>query len=70
MNKTDGGPAFPSAQPIHGARFYADIKGMSLRDWFAGQFLSTVVIVGGGDSDKIARDCYVMADAMLAERAK
>ena len=43
---------------------------MSLRDYFAGQFLTTVVIEGGSLASDIAKNCYAMADAMLAERAK
>jgi hypothetical protein len=44
---------------------------MSLRDYFAGQFLTTIQIHGAGaPADDIAKQCYAMADAMLAERAK
>ena len=42
--------------------------GMSLRDWFAGQFLTTVEIIGMADGKEISSACYKMADAMLAAR--
>jgi len=71
----DGGPAFP--QPNHiidtdrgreEARGWMQDSGMSLRDWFAGQFLTTAEIMGMADGKEIATACYKMADAMLAAR--
>lgn len=63
----DGGPAFPT-EPNTQSGFYSH-HGMSLRDWFAGQF-----IAGNISStrffDELAAEAYGMADAMLAERAK
>jgi hypothetical protein len=62
-----GGHAFPTLfiEPEHGSGY----AGMTLRDWFAGQFLA-----GCASSPythaSIANACYAMADAMLAERAK
>ena len=44
--------------------------GMTLRDYFAGQYLSTYVDGGSGDANTIAYTCYVVADAMLKERSK
>ena len=45
-----------------------EAKDMTLRDYFAAAALQAV---GHGDSDeKVARYCYQLADAMLAERAK
>lgn len=71
MPKIDhGGPAFPNAGNQDFA-FYPD-RGMSLRDWFAGQQLARIAS-GWPNSDnmrKLAANCYAMADAMLAERAK
>jgi hypothetical protein len=62
-----GGPAFPATFDDCSNDVY--IHGMSLRDWFAGQFLA-----GCASSPythaSIANACYAMADAMLAERAK
>ena len=81
----DGGPAFP--QPIataqDGAMYCsieksADLGGMSLRDWFAGQALAGWLASFGDDAqhpiDKtgevIATQAYKTADAMLAARSK
>ncbi len=67
----DGGPAFPTAQ----GNEWADPRGMSLRDYFAGQIIGplTVSSLGRGslsdaDIEAIARATYKIADAMLAAR--
>ena len=70
--KNDGGPAFP--------QFNSEgLRGMSLRDWFAGQALSamlsmteTYVAVTSNKvtPDEIVGGCYQWADAMLAAREK
>lgn len=47
--------------------------GMTLRDWFAGQALMPIVTLLGrdvGDATDLAKDAYIIADAMLDERAK
>jgi hypothetical protein len=59
----DGGPAFPT-HPEY-------IKGMSIRDWFAGMSLmgrraNPHIAQSANQSD----ECYGDADAMLAEREK
>ena len=65
MDQTnDGGPAFPGE--TWGS------KGMSLRDYFAGQALA-LVITEGLRLDQVqgmATRAYQIADAMLAERQK
>lgn len=59
----DGGPAFPG---------YHLAPGMTLRDYFAGQALQGLC----ADSElsttqqRMAKWCFEVADAMLAERAK
>lgn len=68
MAKDDGGPAFP------GPREDGLLSpGMSLRDWFAGQALAGSVAdrdyMGNNSSQDIALDCYLLAEAMVAERA-
>lgn len=71
--KDDGGPAFPVAEDHKIASDLAWTSGMTLRDWFAGQFLVAIPHVGCGaelEFVDLASDCYKMADAMLAERAK
>lgn len=61
---------------------YDEEKGMSLRDWFAGQALTTVLAtcyqisrtgVFASDDDlalAVAEKSYAIADAMLKEREK
>lgn len=70
---SDGGPAFPTEPNAH--------RGMSLRDYFAGQALPAI-IEGTSKSahdlkdqdaiakllNAIARNAYDLADAMLAAR--
>lgn len=66
-----GGPAYPYDK---GDKIF---RGMSLRDWFAGQALSGLVAaIGPGYSpnqlvhaEGMADDAYSLADAMLARRA-
>ena len=67
MNKTDdGGPAFP----LLDQRYMA--QGMTLRDWFAGQALMSMLSQPDNISDKtfkVAADLsYRFADAMLDAR--
>lgn len=74
MTKIDGGAAFPrpygnNGEPNHNYRFANDPQaGMSLRDWFAAQALSTLGRLSSSPSD-IARNAYRIADAMLAARS-
>ena len=68
----DGGVAFPirTQNMVY--------MGMSLRDYFASQTLNAHSMYGPNGYElgnpehrkRMARDCYAMADAMLAERAK
>ncbi len=64
----DGGQAFPRA----GDELADAVDGMSLRDWFAGQALAGILSNRCNHaSDGLAANwSYVIADAMLAERAK
>lgn len=66
--REDGGPAFPVApDDLVGS------KGMSLRDWFAGQALPMLADIGH-DEDwtpaHVAEMAYHYADAMLTARSK
>ena len=66
----DGGNAFPSMLP--GGHYQT--TGMSLRDWFAGQVLSSSWEgrfphdIVPPTSQRIAEACYEIADAMLRAR--
>ncbi len=79
--KPDGGPAFTFTD--YDGSTPRTVRGMSLRDYFAGQALSVLALNGyvnkvnrkakdaGEDpSLRIARQVYEVADAMLKERAK
>jgi hypothetical protein len=68
QQNNDGGPAFP---PVHDPDFHA--SGMSLRDWFAGQYLMGRTAQSIFDHDHgplMAKEAYIAADSMLAERSK
>jgi hypothetical protein len=75
----DGGPAFPMSPLDTGNGEQIIYTGMSLRDWFAGQALSLMsrpdyrLFRNDGESmteTTAASNAYLIADAMLAERAK
>ena len=87
MNKNDGGQAFPLQEQMQpacdgwNAWLSSGQKGMSLRDYFAGQALSESIRhelelriekISPGEFRyaEVARAAYVVADAMLAERMK
>lgn len=64
----------PRAFPISADEFYD--RGMTLRDWFAGQALAGFLAAHGGpgvdiaSSNDAAEAAYDYADAMLRERKK
>lgn len=80
LHRPDGGPAFPVGvirNPFNGqverADRLADVGGMTLRDYFAGQALASIcaanAIGGGPTSQEIdAEWCYRYADAMIEAR--
>lgn len=87
MSDEDGGPAFPVPQPTRDTEEkenYWDTRGMTLRDWFAGQAFAAMVAGEGAlmvaDRDErydetnwaevVASNAYNFADAMLAARTK
>ena len=79
MPKNDGGPAFPylPTQDRH-----EKTKGMTLRDWFAGMAMSSVLnaalsscpldddVLSPDECDDYALSAYSVADAMLKARDK
>lgn len=73
MCDKDGGAAFP----WNGQHVWKPEKGMSLRDWYAGMALRAQVSTFSIHcdeketwSEKLAKSCYEIADAMIKERSK
>lgn len=74
MSKNDGGPAFPQTHQQWGKNsgpnsepFTIVMPGMSLRDWFAGQYLANSNLNILAMTAELA---YEMADKMLEARKK
>ena len=78
----DGGPAFPVPE---GEDKYGDVqrmepghRGMSLRDWFAGQAVMGICVDARQDQSPLTKKAipaisemaYLIADAMIAQREK
>lgn len=68
--KNTGGSAFPIS--INLEQRVEWHEGMSLRDWFAGNAMQSLLIAAktSRDVDLIANAAYAMADSMIAERIK
>lgn len=72
----DGGYAFPSTVRHWNDHLDPDQKGMSLRDWFAGQALAGMASIALEDGDMpmgwgdMGKASYNAADAMLKARTK
>ena len=67
MSKDNGGPAFPSENPLE------FVTGMTLRDYFAAKAMQGMIAAVGyhrGEVDFMAESAYDCADAMLLERDK
>jgi hypothetical protein len=80
MSAPENLQAFPAAYCVGPSDdMYPPEPGMTLRDWFAGQALPSVIAdaTAGGSVDgtgtvydMLSQAAYRFADAMLAERAK
>lgn len=79
--RQDGGQAFPATETHPSWDYPVHHTGMTLRDWFASQALSNLPVdmfEAAMNADVpvaqaragIAKACYQLADAMLAERAR
>ena len=70
-NTNTGGPAFPQTEVDRDGVTVTQHSGMPLRDYFAGEALSSINL-GIGVTDefysKAAKHCYALADAMLKAR--
>ncbi len=77
MAKATGGPAFPVVSES-GVGHAAAFRGMTLRDWFAGQALAGMLAASPSETGLQARSnalkaavwAYEFADAMIEEREK
>lgn len=69
-----GGPAFPN--PALADENYApqfDESGMTLRDYFAAQIVAAIALDAmhkGVPANLVCENAYMLADAMIEERAK
>jgi hypothetical protein len=76
MSRKDDGGAFPVLDTKYGFEgtpmgLESTDSGMTLRDWFAGQALGGAVFgVNVYEREAVARHCFAIADAMIAERNK
>lgn len=69
--KDTGGPAFPSMRDMRHNPDFDHEEGMTLLDWFAGMAMQGLLASTKTNSAQvIAKDAYIIADAMLAERNK
>ena len=69
----DGGPAFPLLDSRIGwnANLEQLERGLTLRDWFAGQALAGLLATNrAGAARDFAETAFRQADAMLAERER
>lgn len=77
MDRPENPAAFPFvaySKRAGSESIYSDVtKGMSLRDWFAGQAVSglaSIVVEDGYPLHAMATDAYRIADALLSERER
>lgn len=72
MSTNDGGPAFPVPADHFEQRIHPDWRGMTLRDYFAGQAIIAVHQADriGYSDEEDAQAAYRLADAMIAARER
>jgi hypothetical protein len=77
MKDDDGGPAYPGLVKDGKTGLVHNLPGMSLRDYFAGQVLASIMAQTIIDMSMMGTLCnkasllsYRIADAMLLERQK
>ena len=70
--KDTGGPAFPFIFDDAIAKQRHVYMGMTLRDWFAGKAMQSLILAAkdAKDIDMLSAGAYHLADAMLKERGK
>ena len=75
MSADNGGPAFPANRDMAHNSNLDHEPGMTMRDYFAAKAMQAVLAqdglcMAGRWRDGVALGAYMMADAMLAARAK
>ena len=76
MSADNGGPAFPLVELERTTGDVCDQHfGLSVRDYFAAKAMQVILTkdglcIAGHSHEGVAQDSYMMADAMLAARAK
>ncbi len=64
----DNPQAFPEIE--QGGGFQGTTGGMTLRDYFAGQAISGLMIANNSQGSTFVKDAFIIADAMLKERER
>lgn len=74
--KNNGGSAFPLPLGTGNMSEPSESEGMSLRDWFAGKAMTSILVNSSAPANKygemtagVSRLAYLVADAMIAARA-
>lgn len=70
MENIDNPQAFPSKQGFNNLDVVIDHKGMTLRDYLAGQALAGLLTRQQQDYNIVVQSSYMYADSMLKERGK
>jgi hypothetical protein len=72
MRRTGGGPAFPAPKECHVDHRTGEPTGLTKREWFAGMALIGILAKCREETpkEKIAAECNLIADAMIAEGSK
>lgn len=71
-SQSDGGPAFPRpfSYTMHGGTSFQVQEGMSLRDYFAGQYLAGFIANRGYAPTDVGNLAYDAADKLITAREK
>jgi hypothetical protein len=71
MNEqNNGGQAFPCDLTCYDQEVRNEMRGMSLRDYFAAKAMQGMIANGENNPSTITQAAYIVADLMLKERMK
>ena len=68
MSTNTGGPAFPVPAELCQDLTIEEQRGMTLRDYFAAKAMQALLTRRPLSGGEVARDAYIIADAMLKAR--